>query len=555
MTYLLVFFTSLIFTIFLTPYLITLLKKINVVDVPGGRRIHTRIVPRMGGLVIIVVVLAMLNTFTNDIYSSGIITISLLVLLYCGIMDDIIGLSSWVKFIFDFVAAVILLFYFMPKFSHIYLFGIAIPDALEYFTLLIFIVGGINAINLLDGLDGLASGFSLLIFSTVLVFAIIYNDPLLIVLSVSLIGSIMGFLRFNAFPASVFLGDTGSLVLGYFLVLTSLMTSLNITRNALDLTIPVMLLAVPIIDTLKVMAGRIIARKNPFQPDNTHLHHIIISSNIKHEIAVFAIEIFALIFVGLSLMYVKGSREVSVVLFFVFAVLLVAVKPVIRAIRRSENLVGYFRGVSRISAVNLLVFKRFFLILSTTLIFYIIVISFPVHSPLHNNELLFLIITCLVLLLLSHIQQNKTRSIAHINVFLNTSIFFIVSRLSFPKLQMPASYQSVIGGGHDLSFYALVLLLVMLIIARKKILPVRTILLSGIDLIMVVFILLTFLVNKILNYDFNCFLSISLLEAFIIYFWYKIIINIKEQMARLLSYLSYVLPLAALLVLYTLTLF
>lgn len=553
MTYLLVFFTSLIFTVFLTPYLITLLKKINVVDVPGGRRIHTRIVPRMGGLVIFLVVLTMLNTFTSDIYSTSLITLSLLVLLYCGIVDDIIGLNSMVKFGFDIVSAVIMMFYFMPRFDNMVLFGVMIPKMLEYFVLLVFIVGAINSVNLLDGLDGLASGFSLLVFSTVLVFAILYNDALLIILSISLIGSVIGFLRFNAFPATVFLGDTGSLVLGYFLVLTSLMTSLNITRYTLDLTVPVMLLAVPIIDTIKVFFCRIIARKNPFSPDNNHLHHIIISSNIKHEITVFLIEMFAAVFVSLSLMYVTGSKTWATVLFVIFSVLLISVKPFLRLLRNSESYSRLFYRVSTFPSVNITFLKRFFVGMSTGLIFYIIVISFPLKSTLANNELLFLIVTCIVLLLLAYFQQQKTNNIAHINVFLNISIFFIVSKLSLPDIKLPVYYQSVFGKNiHELSFFILVVLLVMFLFARGKILPGRPALLSGIDLIMIVFVLLTFVLNKVLNYDFNCFLSISLLEAFVLYIWYKIIINIKTHLTKLLSYLSYALPLAALLVLYTL---
>ncbi len=175
--------------------------------------------------------------------------------------------------------------------------------------LLFFIVGGINSINLLDGLDGLASGFSLLVFSIILILSIVADDAFLILLTVSLIGSLLGFLRFNAFPASIFLGDTGSLVLGSFLVIASLKTALNFEQSTLNLTFPTMLLAVPMIDTIKVFIYRIIHKKSPFQADNSHLHHIIYHSNIKHEITVFLIEIFTLIYVLLALFYLRGFKE------------------------------------------------------------------------------------------------------------------------------------------------------------------------------------------------------------------------------------------------------
>ncbi|MEE9431435.1 MAG: hypothetical protein V3V16_10365, partial [Melioribacteraceae bacterium] len=206
MTFLLVFFTSLVTTLFLTPFFISFLKKTKIVDSPGGRKIHKDVIPRMGGLIIFLVVLTMINAFVDDFDSVKLFIISVTILVFAGIVDDVINLNRFVKFLIQNISAVILVYYLQPLYSSVSLFGITFSSPYDYLILLLFIIGTVNSINFLDGLDGLASGFALLVFSVLLVLAIRKNDVFIILLTVSLLGSLLGFLRFNAFPASIFLG-------------------------------------------------------------------------------------------------------------------------------------------------------------------------------------------------------------------------------------------------------------------------------------------------------------------------------------------------------------
>lgn len=549
MVYLLVFFISLISTLFLTPYFISYLRKINVVDIPGGRRINTKIVPRMGGLIIFLVVLVILNTFSEDVNSISQFITAVSILMFCGIIDDVIGLKSVIKLILQILSAFILVLYFEPFFTQITWFEIVIPQSIEKLFLLFFIVGAINSINLLDGLDGLASGFSLLIFSIILTLAIVSKDSFLILLTVSLVGSLLGFLRFNAFPASIFLGDTGSLVLGSFLIIAAIKTSLNFEGNVLDLTFPTMLLAVPMIDTAKVFVYRLIHKKSPFQADNSHLHHIIYHSNVKHEVTVFIIEIFTFIYVILSLFYLRGFKNWTIAIFVAFALILIFIKPILSTFSKSQRIFSYYRLLREFPLTHIIEIARGLIYFSSVLILFIIIFSFSVTTTLKGSELIFLIITCISLLVLAYLQQKKSKKVNHLNVFLNFSIFFLVSKLSLPNFISVFENKYLFQGFHDFSFYLLAVFISIAMFARWKSTEKKEFLFSGIDLTMIVFILLFYFANKFYQFDFNYYLSVSLLEAFIIYIWYKIIIEFKSYVAKSFAYFSFVLPLISLVLL------
>ncbi len=548
MAYLLVFFSSFIATLFLTPYLIIYLRRSRIVDIPAGRKIHTEIVPRMGGLIIFFVVMGMMSTYSEDFLSLKYLLISLTILISCGILDDINGLSSYLKFAIQIVSGIFIYLYFQPEFTSIILFEYEIPPFLNEVVLIMFIVGVINSINLLDGLDGLASGFSLLIFSIILALSIISGNSFLIFVSVTLIGSLLGFLKYNAFPAKVFLGDSGSLLLGFFLVVTSIMTSLSYSNNVIDLTFPIMLLAVPIIDTIKVFFKRILMKKNPFTADNSHIHYEIHSRKVKHEITVFVIEIFSASFILLSLFYLKGYHLITEILFLFFALTLIFVKPTISLIRRiyilKENLIQY---INLYPLKNTLMLKHSLVFLSTLLIMIIILFEFPIETNLSLNNLLFIIIACTTLLILSFFQQYKSKVISHLNVFFNFTIFFALSRLSLPA--GTAMNISVINSAdiNLIAFLTLSLILTIFIMVRGRILMGNRIFFSGIDLTMIVLILLSFGVNKVLQFDYSYFLSMCLLEAFIFYIWYKVMVNVKLKNAVLLSYFSFILPMVSIL--------
>lgn len=549
MTYLLIFFTSLITTIFLTPHLIAFLKKSNILDYPGERKIHTVVMPKMGGLIIFLIVLVMLNAFVEDFHAIKLLVISLSILTFSGIIDDVIGLNNFIKFILQNISAVILILFLEQYYTDVSLFGYIFQSPFDYLVMLLFIVGAVNSINFLDGLDGLASGFSILIFSVILALAITKNDPLLILLTVSLLGSTLGFLRFNAFPASVFLGDTGSLVLGFFLVVTSFLTSINFHESVLDLTFPLILLAVPLVDTVKVFIVRIIKKRDPFLGDTSHQHHILKRRIVSHEITVFIIELFSLVFIVLALLYLFDYKFESTILFFLFSTILVVMHRAIKKMNLIESIRNMFVKLHDFPVKNIFVLIKIFLIISLILMLIIVAFSFSTTTSLNMEELLYLLIMVMGLLSLVVFQKKDIKPIGNINVFLNFAIFFIISKLSLPYLFNEFLSFGSIFKVHEWAFILLTILISGALLLRWKALMTRNLFFTGTDLTIIVFIMLTFIVNNILSFDLNYYLSISLLEAFIFYIWYKLIIDLKKNYELGLTILSFILPLSIILTL------
>lgn len=546
MTYLLVFFTSLIITIFLTPFFISFLKRTKIVDLPGERKVHSEAMPRMGGLIIFLVVIIMLNAFVQDFNSIKLIIISSTILVFSGIIDDVLGLKNFIKFVVQNVSAIILVFYLEQHYTDVRLFGYVFTDPFDYLILLLFIVGAINSINLLDGLDGLASGFAMLIFGVLLVLAIRKNDVFLILLNVSLLGSILGFLRFNAFPASVFLGDTGSLVLGFFLVLSSLLTSINYHESALDLTFPLILLAVPIVDTIKVFTFRIIKKRDPFSGDYTHQHHILKTSIVSHEATVFIIELFSLAFIVLSILYLVDYRLEATFLFLVLSISMVALQKLLTKFKVADELNTILIRIHSYPIKNMFLLIKLLLTVSVVLMIFISIISFSFETSLNLEELIFLLIMVTVLLFLALFQSNKISSVGEVNIFLNFSIFFIISKLSLPSIFTTGINISVIELMHDWTFYIFATIISTTLLLRWKALMTKKMFFSGIDLTLIVIIILTFIVNNMLQFDLNYYLSISLLEAFIFYIWFRLVVDLNKKYEFILTLISFLLPISLL---------
>ena len=164
MIYIVIFLISLILTIFFTPYLIEFFTRINIVDLPGDeRRVNEQIIPRMGGLIIYVVVMISIIGFYGDLNAIRFFVMASVLIVSLGVVDDIMGVSWDNKFIIQFLMSFFLVYFLSPGFSVISIFGIQFPYPLDFILLILLIVGAINAVNLLDGLDGLVSGFSLLV--------------------------------------------------------------------------------------------------------------------------------------------------------------------------------------------------------------------------------------------------------------------------------------------------------------------------------------------------------------------------------------------------------
>ena len=289
-----VLLTTLLLSLFITLVMIPILKnyavRLHTVDFPNGRSIHTFPKPKIGGIAMAMgmIIPVLLWSPKGDFTSSLLIGSALIV--FFGFVDDQRELNYKTKFLGQTAAALIVIFHggvmirslggFLPA-------GMLLPHWLAVPLTLVVIVGVTNAINLSDGLDGLAGGISLLCFSCIGIIAYQVGNYPIATIAVAVVGAIFAFLRFNTYPAVIFMGDAGSLLLGFLAVTLSL--GLSQGNSAVSPLFPLLLLGFPILDTLRVMLERISAGKSPFLADNNHFHHKLIQQGMPHSKAVVTI--------------------------------------------------------------------------------------------------------------------------------------------------------------------------------------------------------------------------------------------------------------------------
>jgi len=286
--------SALLFSVFITIVLIPIFSRLAIrfgaVDLPEPRKVHTRPVPRIGGAAIAlgayipVLFWATADDFVTAYLAGGGILIAF------GLVDDLRGLNYKWKFLGQLLAALVIVFYGgvrITSLGNLLLEDAQLADWFAVALTLVVIVGVTNAINLADGLDGLAGGISLLGFCSIAYFAYLVEGDAVFLLSLALAGAIFGFLRFNTYPASVFMGDTGSQLLGF----SAIAFAVKITQEHASLSpvLPLIILGFPILDTLTVMVERIRHGRSPFSPDKNHFHHRLISLGFYHAEAVFII--------------------------------------------------------------------------------------------------------------------------------------------------------------------------------------------------------------------------------------------------------------------------
>ncbi|MGL5548342.1 MAG: MraY family glycosyltransferase, partial [Culicoidibacterales bacterium] len=258
-----------------TPLVKWIGSKLDIVAEINDRTVHTKRITRIGGVAIyLAFILSMALFMKIDTTLSGVI-LGASIMFFCGLIDDMINLKPAVKFGFQVVAAMVLIIVGQVSLDTIRLpFGIQIDMGIISFLVTFFWVTGItNAINLIDGLDGLAGGISAIILIVILPVSMIERRADIFVLCLILIGAITGFLLFNRFPASIFMGDSGALFLGFMISSISLMGFKSSTFITLGL--PLLLLMVPIVDTLAAILRRLLARQSMSRADKNHVHHVL----------------------------------------------------------------------------------------------------------------------------------------------------------------------------------------------------------------------------------------------------------------------------------------
>lgn len=547
MKYLTTFLISYFVMVILMPSLIKFLTRLKIVDLPDERKLHDIPVPRMGGILIFLIIISFLIYYSSEIENVWLIIASSALLAICGIIDDVFGLNWFYKFMFQISAVVLTIFYIIPEFNELVFFGIVIPSPIDIILLTFFVLGIINSLNMIDGMDGLLSGFALLLLFTLLLISAELGNSIKLLIITSALGATAGFLIFNLRPAKIFLGDTGSLVLGYFIAFVSVLISIDSSKKIIDLTFAHILLAVPIVDTLKVMAVRIINGKNPFLPDKLHLHHIILGNNINYRATVFIIHIFTVIFILSALVYYKYSDIVGVILFFSFSVLILLVKLFFRTLSRVKILNGgsFFpaESISKITGFN----KNIYFVISLAVISIIIVIFYPYDLILRQDIKIIILLSLLMLLALSIIRMKHSPIYRDFYFFVNLGIFMILSCNS-QSLFIDYIYAQFRIAVTLLTLLAILIFTftILMLLKTKSISEIKS-RFNVKDLLVFLHIILLLSINYIYDLNLPKLFMLKLFFAFIIYLWYRVLTYYNENYKDVLFFLSFLLPLSVLL--------
>jgi UDP-N-acetylmuramyl pentapeptide phosphotransferase/UDP-N-acetylglucosamine-1-phosphate transferase len=285
--------TAFVVTLITIPPIISLIKKYGLYDVPDSRKEHSLPIPTMGGIAIVagmMVSLFLWFPFNNQM-AQICFFFSITVLFGLGIMDDLKDLSARYKFIIQAGLAALIALSDIRITSFNGLFGInELSLAAQYTFTILAVVGITNAFNLIDGIDGLAGGLGFMSLITIGIFLTMSGDVNTALIAFALAGGILAFLYFNFNPAKIFMGDTGSLVLG-FVIAVLCIRLMQVNISALNPVLPhaplfvLGIVLIPVFDTLRVFALRIWKGKSPFIADKTHIHHLLTNNSFSHSSA------------------------------------------------------------------------------------------------------------------------------------------------------------------------------------------------------------------------------------------------------------------------------
>ena len=321
---LLMIFIPFIVVVAIIPYIKKVASDIRAVDNHiGGRHIHKKPIPKLGGLAIFFGFLTGYIFFGIHSVTMNAVLIGSFIILIVGVIDDITELSAKTQFIAQFLAACVIVFYGNLLIENVSAFGIYLEFSyLSYPLTIIFIVGCINCINLIDGLDGLSGGISAIYYLTVGIIAAIQGKfGLDFILSFIMLGSVLGFLVYNFNPASIFAGNSGSMFMGFIISVIALLGFKNVTMTSL--IIPVLIIAIPILDTIFAIIRRTIKGESPFKADRLHIHHQLLNRNLSQRTTVIIIYIIDLLFAIASLVYVLKDNNLGYIIYGILLVIVI----------------------------------------------------------------------------------------------------------------------------------------------------------------------------------------------------------------------------------------
>lgn len=283
------FVGSLIICMALIPPLMATASRLQFLDIPTDqRRVHSDPVAKVGGIAFGIGTFAAMLIWApkDDIVVAGLLG-GVTILLF-GMWDDRVGLPYTIKFLGQALGAIIVMWQGDIHLNAMPFMESDLPLWIAYPMTLLIIVGVTNAVNLADGLDGLAGGLSLLSFAGMACLAYLGGDHTVTLLMVPVLGGLLGFLRFNTYPARIFMGDAGSQFLGFFMAISAIVLT-DPLRGPYTPVLGLFLLGLPLLDTVGVMMQRVKEGRSPFVADKNHLHHKLLAMGLSHYEAVLMI--------------------------------------------------------------------------------------------------------------------------------------------------------------------------------------------------------------------------------------------------------------------------
>ncbi|MFD1416289.1 MraY family glycosyltransferase [Oceanobacillus jeddahense] len=338
---LIAFVIALLTAIITTPIIISVSKKLNLVDQPDHRKQHQKAVSSIGGLAIFFGIAAGFLYLQPEHPQMTAIVIGAMIMLLTGFLDDIFDLRPGTKLLGQVFAASVVAYsgLVIEKLTLPFMGTVFLGEYVGIALTIFWIVAAANAINLIDGLDGLAGGVSTIAFISILIMAIMDYRVIVIGLCVLLIGATLGFLAFNFHPAKIFMGDTGALFLGYSIAIISM---LGLFKNVafFSFVIPIIVIALPVFDTLLAIIRRINNRQGISVADRNHIHYLLLKNGYSHRQSVWIIYAFSMFFGAMGIV-VNNAQLMTSLAIFCFVILGIHLFSIICGIRTSRGFVFF----------------------------------------------------------------------------------------------------------------------------------------------------------------------------------------------------------------------
>ena len=318
------FITSLFICMALIPPLQMNAGRWSFMDLPGERKVHANPIPRIGGIAFgFAALLSVFFWAPQDPIITPVL-VSATIILGFGIWDDRANLNYRTKLVGQLLAIFVVVIFGHIHFEQIpFLHDEEAPLWLTMPLTVVFLVGASNAVNLSDGLDGLAGGLAFLSFAGIAYLAYLSHETTVLVLAAGFLGGLLGFLRYNTYPARIFMGDAGSQLLGFSMGVLVLLMS-DPARAPFPVTVGLLVLGLPFLDTLAVMGQRLAKGRSPFIGDRNHVHHKLLALGLSHHEAVIVIYGIQAVMVGLAYLLRWQSDGLILAMYGAFALAMFA---------------------------------------------------------------------------------------------------------------------------------------------------------------------------------------------------------------------------------------